>query len=718
MPVPDSKAPSSASTNPHGGARNGAWIGPDFIALAVLILVLGVWAFHVRAGWKHETLTGHEFRQAQTALTIQAVGRDGFRLDYSTPVLGKPWSIPMEFPLYQWTTAAWSDLSGMGTAQAGRAVSIFAFLAGLPAVLLILRSAGFSWGAGFWNLAVLVATPVYAYYSAAVLIESTAWCASAWFLWGVLTYRKTERAAHLLLTFGFGFLAVLVKPTTWAVACLPWAALWLGDAWKARQTGRWRPLLLQAGVLGIALLVVGFAWVSYADHVKARNPIAHFLLSTELRGFNFGTWGMKVAETTWSTLAGHWLRDIAVWPVLVGGLLGSLIWSPSRRIAVLGVLAFGGIQLIFTNLYVAHDYYLYANAGYLVVAVCSGLALWWDRAGSVWRSKVPAGVVLVVMLGSQLHLFRTELFQQILDRPAHAPKLATLIRDITNPDDVVVGHVGEWNSWLAYHSERRMLMIPDSQMFFNPDLVNESIQLLDDESVPLMLVHGEASRQSRWISQRIEQLELHPVPLLVWNDDLTVFARFDRYGELQAMLTDVELVEVKIPDQVGIARPEDVAPLEPDVQTQIAEAVHATPLAGDFPHGLIFAEMDGKQHFLVHAPTHLVFAIPAGAEAVDISYLMPPNVFAERDFDGLMVVVESWDSPSGRHTVLARDWVSAEGRAEVRDRTLDLRETGGDRLLIRVEPGPFDNSAFDQAWLESVQFRPHADRQDSTQPET
>ena len=36
-----------------------------------------------------------------------------FRLAYETPVLGKPWSIPMEFPLYQWTVVVVSDLTGI-----------------------------------------------------------------------------------------------------------------------------------------------------------------------------------------------------------------------------------------------------------------------------------------------------------------------------------------------------------------------------------------------------------------------------------------------------------------------------------------------------------------------------------------------------------------------------------------------------------------------------
>ena len=74
--------------------------GTDWIGCAVLFLTLLVWIGYLRVGWSHAHMAGHEFRQAQTALSIQAIDREGYRLDYATPVLGKPWSIPMEFPLY------------------------------------------------------------------------------------------------------------------------------------------------------------------------------------------------------------------------------------------------------------------------------------------------------------------------------------------------------------------------------------------------------------------------------------------------------------------------------------------------------------------------------------------------------------------------------------------------------------------------------------------
>src|SRR5262249_34319229 len=57
-------------------------------------------------GWHHTVLDSLAFRQAQTALTAYfMVGRTPC-LAYETPVVGPPWSIPFELPVYQWIVAA------------------------------------------------------------------------------------------------------------------------------------------------------------------------------------------------------------------------------------------------------------------------------------------------------------------------------------------------------------------------------------------------------------------------------------------------------------------------------------------------------------------------------------------------------------------------------------------------------------------------------------
>lgn len=649
-------------------------------------------------------MAGQEFRQAQTALSIQAIARDGFKLDYATPVLGKPWSIPMEFPVYQWCAALWVDLSGQDVVVAGRWVSLLAFLIGVPAVLLILRSVGLSWGAGCMILALIVSSPVYAFFSAAVLIESMAWSASCWFLWGILRHRAIARDRYLIIAFAAGVVAVLVKPTTWAVACIPWAVLWLKDVARLRQNPVWQPLVKQALFLGVALLLLAFSWIAFADQVKAQNPMAHFLLSTELTNFNFGSWTTKFSLSTWEALTSRWHAGIVSWSPLALGVVLSLVLPWSRTLALCCLLGFLVIQLVFTNLYVAHDYYFYANGAYLVVAVAAGLAGWWDHSTRFWSGRFPVIVLFVVLLSMNFSSYREGLFRGIVEQTDEEPKLAVLLRRLTQPDDVIVSHSGDWNSAMAFHSQRRMLMIPDFQMFFHPEKVNQSIAQLDGESVPLLMVQGEASRQPEWVAARVVQLELHPVPLFTWNSTITFYARPEHYLVMAEKLRDIPWGEIALPDDNGMVRPMDLPALTEHVRAQITPALSALPDAGRFPHGVIISEIDGSTSLLVHAPTELGFRVPEGARAIDFEFIVPSHVYDEPHFDGLTVVFETW-GPSERQAILFREWMPPGKASGAQQHNLSLNRENPEWLLLRVEAGPTNRDAFDQAWLKSIRFR-------------
>ncbi len=73
--------------------------GRDVLIAALFVLALGFNGWAVSVGWKHANLPGQEFRQAQTAISAYFIKQEhNFSLAYPTPVLGKPWSAPFEFP--------------------------------------------------------------------------------------------------------------------------------------------------------------------------------------------------------------------------------------------------------------------------------------------------------------------------------------------------------------------------------------------------------------------------------------------------------------------------------------------------------------------------------------------------------------------------------------------------------------------------------------------
>lgn len=73
-----------------------------FAVCGIFAAALCFHAWGTTRGWYQPNLMGMEFRQTQTAMSALFIQREhNFSLAYPTPVVGAPWSIPLEFPLYQ-----------------------------------------------------------------------------------------------------------------------------------------------------------------------------------------------------------------------------------------------------------------------------------------------------------------------------------------------------------------------------------------------------------------------------------------------------------------------------------------------------------------------------------------------------------------------------------------------------------------------------------------
>jgi hypothetical protein len=94
-----------------GDLKPESWLRWAFVACLVhAVLSMGV-------GWNHSILGLHGFRQTQTAMAVEYLLAGSSWLRYETPFLGVPWSIPFEFPLFQWIVAAISAPLGTPIVQ-------------------------------------------------------------------------------------------------------------------------------------------------------------------------------------------------------------------------------------------------------------------------------------------------------------------------------------------------------------------------------------------------------------------------------------------------------------------------------------------------------------------------------------------------------------------------------------------------------------------------
>ena len=435
-------------------------------ALMILTVAAALAGFTILAVRWHQPLIGmHSFRQTQTAISSYSMLHGGPWLAYETPAVGPPWSIPYEFPLYQWMAAALVATSGIGLDPAGRLISyIFLLLTIIPARSLV-RTYRLQSAVG-WTFALLLLTsPLYLFWGTAFLIETLAVYLGFAFVAETAQviprddWSKTARATI------YGSLAALCKITTFApFYVLSGGALLVAlyADWKQR-----RPLrrsLVQAFVIMVVAPIPFALWDRFADAHKRLNPIGRFMASSApmMRAWNFGTWSQLFSRAMLSTLMRSIVDTLGVAAPLILLLLAVLViyLRPLNRIeAILTCCALGAFLApfaVFTNLHIVHNYYDAANAIFLVAAVAIVL-------GGLFATARPplawAGLILIVT--SQIALFCMHFWPDVVHpEGSQLIAIANRLKAQTSPDAIIVIYGQEWSPVIPYYAERRALMEP------------------------------------------------------------------------------------------------------------------------------------------------------------------------------------------------------------------------------------------------------------------
>ncbi len=590
----------------------------------LLCLLFNFWGVHV--GWESKNLPGGEFRQAQTALAAYWIKAEhNFSPAYPTPVLGKPWSVPMEFPLYQWTVVSVSEITHWSLTKAGRAVSIACFYLTLPAVFLLLGRWRVATTHRWLVLAVVVTCPFYIFYARAFLIETMALMFSVWF-WVAFERAVAERSrAWLAVAVLAGTGAGLVKVTTFILYLLP-AGWWaVARLWRTRKTTWKTDLAWMAAAVAVPFAATLW-WLHFSDATKALNPLAVFLISSNLQGFNLGTeetrWSGQMWAMKWRTI-----REELSWlPVLVGGGLMAVIAGRARWREWLGCLAgFGSVLVIFPMLYALHPYYFVASSLLLLLAL--GLALVALAESGVSRWVVVLAVALV--LGGQAWRYTDRYYPDQSAISQGGTGLSSALRTLTNPDDVIVVLGQDWNSMLPYYAQRRALMFRD-ETARDADKVERALAALEGHKLGALVIVGQPDGR-QWLIDRASMRGLAREPLLVWRD-VQVYLPVARHDELLNALLENDFHEIALAP--GVALPKagisgkwcEMAALY-RWQRKPFQAMQPVPVRFYSSFGPSLDGSSGQPMYGAHPVTRLVFPLPAGAHTLRSSLQMPTEAY-------------------------------------------------------------------------------------------
>ena len=673
--------------------------------LFAALLLASLW-FTTRA-WHAVILDRHEFRQTQTAISAYWIKATGSKLAYETPLFGPPWSIPLEFPIYEWIVAKASSALGTGLEPTARGVSLFFFLATLPAVYGLLGLLSLAPSRRLLVVSVILASPTYLFWARTFLIETTALCFSTWFLLALAVALRRNSWRYAAVATGLATLGALAKITTFLVFCPPAAALffWL---WQRDRKNPgpaalplWRRLVL-GGVPILAAAIASGLWVQYADAVKRANPFAATMVSSNLTRFNWGTLGQRLSAVFWQ---GMWVNLSTLmfgWAAMAVLLLGFVLaGAVTRRAALWGLGFFAGGFLLFSNLYFLHDYYYCANALFILGAAGLVLVSLWDNPRLPLAAR---GLLLVVFFASQLALYDRRFGFYLRSELPRPPEIATVIRDVVPPEGVVLIYGWDWNSLVPYYAERRAVMIPLGRDFEYATLESILTRLPPLRISALLLRHGLPSGYTAgFLRERLERFDLDPSPVAT-SEDGDLYLPKDKITAARQRLAGQRFTAVEL----GPRSPSAIydAVLQPVAPATLDQPILAPrPDRGRTQYGMGAGELDGRPILNAHAPSELYFTAPVGAARIEAVVGLPDAAYlSPTPTDGVDVVIFE-RRPDGSQRVLFQRNLDPLHRPADRGPqaiTINLAQPPAGPLVFGIYPGPANNPTCDWAYWQRI----------------
>jgi len=423
-----------------------------------LLVLVGVQAAVLGYWLNYPLLDEHAFRQTQTALTAYWLLKDFDLLHYITPVLGAPWAIPFEFPLYQLFVALLAEFFPyLGFDAAGRIVSwCFSIASVYPLARIVTRYAQ-NETAGLTAACFYLACPFYLFWGRTAMIESTALFFSLMCLWWFICLGDSPSWRFAALATLSGICAALVKVTTIPAYMLAGYAHIFCIRRKTALFNRDAILFILPGTL--SLLAV-YLWQAHADQVKMLNDIASKLTSVNLSQWNFGTLAQRLSADTWHRLIQRIFKEILSPPGTIALVLGAAAFfrvTPglNKLFAAASLVVFALPLLIFTNLHYVHNYYQTACA---IALLASFAFLISPRNGNLGRYHAAAVILISIFLVSGFVRYPKRIEKALQNETLAA---AEIVRLNTPQDSAILVYGYDWSSEIPYYAQRKALVSPN-----------------------------------------------------------------------------------------------------------------------------------------------------------------------------------------------------------------------------------------------------------------
>jgi hypothetical protein len=484
----------------------------------------------------------HNFRQTQNAISsYYSVKEHGSIFNNVMPVLGRPWDLPTEFPLFQYLAGSLHWMTGCPLDAAGRLLSALFWLATVAMTLPLLRALGVATSDLWIPVVILMSSPLYLFWGATYMMETMALFLATLFVycvvrcsiamtsgvggWPVETTSTSGRMwPWWAAAMGAGLTAALQKGSTWIIA-FGVAILLIG--WAARRAGVVRAMILHLWLVPLFVVpyLVAHKWFEYGDSLTRANPFVRDMFvfaNPKFREWNYGTFDQKISGQTWSMIARHMQEGVLVsippfdHLAIVALLIVGAALSRKRRPQIAALMAgFAAGPLIFTNLYYVHNYYMSATGIWLLLALSLaivGLAEKWTAQR--WP-RLTAMLLTLVVGGAGFWAWTTGFLPILRSFPTHAQLRAAwtepVKRLVPSPRTLLI--LGDdWNPTALYYAECKGIAWPDNMLdeFPGARLAEAKSLLKSDEAIGAVVIHSRLATESNsaGIARILESLEM------------------------------------------------------------------------------------------------------------------------------------------------------------------------------------------------------------------
>ncbi len=679
--------------------------------VVVFVAALVTNFYLVTSNWSAGFLIGHEFRQAQTAMIAEYIDKqNNFSLRYETPIFGKPWQAPLEFPLYQWAVVAVSRATGWPHHESARTVGVASLYLALPALYLLLGRAGLKPLRRLLPLALVLATPVYLFYARSFLMDVTTMMLSAWFLACFVEAMKTRRFGWLVAASLTGTAAGLIKSLVFFVWLFPAFLFGAWCLWQDFRSKRGGRAMVETVVWGVGAVVAPAVavtwWVRFTDAIKEENPSTVFMTSKNLTEGNFGMYELsaRVSRETWHWLLECWSQTIAQ-PWVIGVLvLGGAAMLRGERWRVLGAAGlFLAAQMMFPYAYAYQDYYFIAAAVFVVCAFGFVANGWLElRAPRLLRWA------LVLLPFAPMYHAYARYYRPMQEVPSDGGTgLTHALRDFLPKGSVLIISGTDWSAIIPYYSKLRALMIRNG-LEWDAEYLEEAFDRLEDEHVSALVLVGDQRGNQMLRELATKRFGLETTPTFSHTTADVYVSNFYRdivVARARGPVRPEGISSVADPDRPPtlIERPQRVTRGMADTMFKM---MHPRPVQLRLQFGYDLWWVDDIETIAAHPDADLWIPAPANATEVEWHFGIRPDAYERQDKTNgveFIIDIEAADGSERRayHRVL--DPAARPEDGGMKREVIPIQVQPGERLVFRTRPN--GSYSFDWAYWAMINVR-------------